>query len=437
MEFIEDIPTPNLDNVVMHGSFGKKIEGTLCLTGHYILLSSRTEHNDELMMLTINVDAVERKLNGPTGGSVILKCKDFRIIQLDISPLEAFNNVATSIETLSSFEDQTKFYPFFFRPNYPILEDGWTAFQPELEFSKLLQGDDWRITYVNSDFKVCPTYPKALVVPKKIDDKTIMASAKFRDGGRFPVLSYRHEKGTVLLRSSQPLTGASSHRCKEDKDLLDAVLGPGTRGYVIDTRSPAAAQAAKSRGGGFELEMHYPQWRRVSKPIERYTGLLDSLTRLIEACNDTSLSMDRWLSRLESSNWISHVKDTLNCACIVAQCLEEEARSVLVHGSEGLDATLLVTSLTQIILNPDCRTVRGLQALVEREWLQAGHPFPRRHSHSVYSPSRSKQNAPTFLLLLDCIVQIQTQFPCSFEFSSSLLMLLFEHSYSSQFGKIN
>ncbi|KAG8242888.1 Myotubularin- protein 9 [Homalodisca vitripennis] len=114
--------------------------------------------------------------------------------------------------------------------------------------------------------------------------------------------------------------------------------------------------------------------------------------------------------------------------------VEKEARSVLVHGSEGLDATLLVTSLTQIILNPDCRTVRGLQALVEREWLQAGHPFPRRHSHSVYSPSRSKQNAPTFLLLLDCIVQIQTQFPCSFEFSSSLLMLLFEHSYSSQFG---
>jgi myotubularin-related protein 9 len=54
-------------------------------------------------MLTTNVDTVERKLNGPTGGSVILKCKDFRIIQLDISPLEAFNNVATSIETLSSF----------------------------------------------------------------------------------------------------------------------------------------------------------------------------------------------------------------------------------------------------------------------------------------------------------------------------------------------
>lgn len=38
----------------------------------------------------------------------------------------------------------------------------------------------------------------------------------------------------------------------------------------------------QSRGGGFEVEIHYPQWRRVSKPIERFTVLLDSLTRLIE-----------------------------------------------------------------------------------------------------------------------------------------------------------
>lgn len=37
----------------------------------------------------------------------------------------------------------------------------------------------------------------------------------------------------------------------------------------------------------------------------------------------------------------------------------QEGASVLVHGAEGTDFTLLVTSLTQVILNPDCRTVRG------------------------------------------------------------------------------
>lgn len=50
-------------------------------------------------------------------------------------------------------------------------------------------------------------------------------------------------------------------------------------------------------------------------------------------------------------------------------CVREGA-SVLVHGTEGTDSTLQVTSLAQIILDPTCRTIRGFQGLVEREWLQ-------------------------------------------------------------------
>lgn len=439
MEFAEMIPTPKLDNVVMQGPLGKSVEGTLCITGHHLILSSRKEGVEELWLLHHNVDAIERKPNGLIGGSIIIKCKDFRIIQLDITGFEEFTNVATSIEKLSSLDDQTKLYPFFYRPMYSILEDGWTVFRPEAEFSKLVQqGDEWRITYINSDFQICPTYPSAVLVPKSVDDETIIAAAKFREGGRFPVLCYRHEGGSVLMRSSQPLTGPNSKRCKEDERLINSVLGHNKKGYVIDTRTSTLAQAAKNRGGGFELGMYYPQWKRAYKPIERDSVLLDSLTKLMEACNDTSLSMDRWLSRLNACAWMSHIKDTLDCACLVAQCLDQEGASVLVHGSEGMDATLLVTSLTQIILNPDCRTVRGLQALVEREWLQAGHPFPKRVSRSCYAPytanGRTKQNSPTFLLFLDCVGQIMNQFPCSFEFAPSLLIFLFEHSYCSQFG---
>ncbi|XP_067014319.1 myotubularin-related protein 9 [Anabrus simplex] len=442
MEFAELILTPKLDGVVLHGPFMKPVDGTLCITGHHLILSSRKEgEEEELWLLHHNVDAIVRKPNGELGGSLVIKCKDFRIIQLDINSPEEFVKVATSIERLASLEEPTLRYPFFYRPMYPILEDGWTAFRPETEFSQLVtsQADEWRFSYINKDFSVCPTYPSIVVVPKSVDDETIIVAANFREGGRFPVLSYRHEGGSVLMRSSQPMTGPSSRRCKEDERLINSVLGPGKRGYIIDTRTQTLAQTAKSRGGGFELEAHYPQWRRVNKPIERHHVLLDSLAKLMEGCNDSLSTMDRWLSRLESSNWMSHIKDTLNCACLVAQCLDQEGASVLVHGSEGMDATLLVTSLAQVILNPDCRTVRGLEALVEREWLQAGHPFPIRHARSCYAPTggisgRGKSQAPTFLLFLDCVNQIHQQFPCSFEFSIHLLILLFEHSYSSQFG---
>lgn len=77
-----------------------------------------------------------------------------------------------------------------------------------------------------------------------------------------------------------------------------------------------------------------------------------------------------------------------------------------------------------------------LQALIEREWLQAGYPFSTRHKHSCYTPpnQRQKSSSATFLLFLDCVYQLFHQFPCSFEFDSRYLLMLFEHSYSSQYG---
>jgi len=74
--------------------------------------------------------------------------------------------------------------------------------------------------------------------------------------------------------------------------------------------------------------------------------------------------------------------------------------------------------------------------LIEREWIQAGHPFASRHRFSCYTPNqtRNKTSGATFVLFLDCIYQLYTQFPCSFEFSTQLLILLFEHSHFSQYG---
>lgn len=440
MEFADLILSSKIDNVTLLSPHNRPLDGILCITGHHLIVSSRKEGGQELWLLHSNIDHIDRRQanNVQLGGSLVIKCKDLRILQLDLSSLEDYTNVAVSLERLINIEDTTKLYPFFYRPMYNIIEDGWTAFRPETEFNKLVTtySDEWRISYVNQDFRVCPSYPSAVVVPKSIDDETIVIAATFREGGRFPVLSYRHETGSVLMRSSQPLTGPNSKRCKEDEKLLNSLLGPGKRGYIIDTRTQNSAQTAKSKGGGFEHEMFYPQWRRIHRPIDRHHILLEGLTKLVEACNDTICTMDKWLSRLDSSNWLSNIRETLNCACLVAQCLDQENSSILVHGSEGLDATLLVTSLAQVILNPDCRTVRGFEALIEREWLQAGHPFPIRHQRSSYSSSnnRNKNNAPTFLLFLDCLAQIHNQFPCSFEFNHDFLIALFEHSYSSQFG---
>ena len=43
------------------------------------------------------------------------------------------------------------------------------------------------------------------------------------------------------------------------------------------------------------------------------------------ACIDQS-EKDRWLSKLDNSNWLLHVKEALTTACIVAQTIDCEGR---------------------------------------------------------------------------------------------------------------
>ena len=48
------------------------------------------------------------------------------------------------------------------------------------------------------NLQVCPTYPHAVFVPKSVEDETIIKAASFRQGGRFPVLSYYHKDSKVI-----------------------------------------------------------------------------------------------------------------------------------------------------------------------------------------------------------------------------------------------
>ena len=63
----------------------------------------------------------------------------------------------------------------------------------------------------------------------------------------------------------------------------------------------------------------------------------------------------QWLVRLANSRWLSHLKEVLNTACLAAQCLERVGASVLLTETTGTDLSLAVSSLAQVILNPDTR----------------------------------------------------------------------------------
>lgn len=96
--------------------------------------------NSLLQLLHQNIDTVERKpylvnnslidYNIPgKGHQICLKCKDLRIVTIEIGSAQDYLNVASSLEQLSNIKDPKMLYAFYYRPMYSLLENGFTMFR--------------------------------------------------------------------------------------------------------------------------------------------------------------------------------------------------------------------------------------------------------------------------------------------------------------------
>jgi hypothetical protein len=67
-----------------------------------------------------------------------------------------------------------------------------------------------------------------------------------------------------------------------------------------------------------------------------------------------------------------------------------------------------ICSLAQVCLDPYYRTIRGLEVLIEKEWLSFGHKFHQRIGHGNKNHS-DDQRSPIFLQFMDALWQIMQQ----------------------------
>ncbi|CAD5207811.1 unnamed protein product [Bursaphelenchus okinawaensis] len=448
MELTEAIEKTRVDKVQLVRGPRPRQFGSLVLTGHHLIFAPEIGNNkqeddrSEFWLLHRAVDRVMVEPGSlPEFPSVLhLKCKNFLICSFIVKSQSDCQAVARSIERLSNLSNIDFEYPFYHPQTFEMLDNGWTAFDITQNFAKLsmLCKDRWRISNVNANFDVCPSYPAQVIVPEGVGDDYLRISATYRDGSRFPVLSYYHaDTQSCIIRCSQPLVSPTNRRCKEDEFVLNDLLSPKARGVIFDTRTEAIASAARAKGGGKEQRYHYNQWRYVHADLPQRKDFKDSLTKLIEACIDYGHT-EKWLYKLASSRWLQYVTDALTAAGTIAQwvhCTDTET-PVVVHGGEGTDTTLLVTSLSQMLLDADARTVRGFQSLIEAEWITAGHPFQMRCAHSAFGHGTltGPQESPIFLCFLDCVWQLMRQYPSVFEFNEQFLILIAEHAFASEFG---
>lgn len=337
----------------------------------------------------------------------------------------------------------------------------------------------WRVSTANTDHRLCPSYPRRLLVPACVSDETLEGAARFRSARRLPVVVWRHRgNGAVIARCSQPEVGWLGWRSSEDEDLLKAIadacafdrgsrtmmepapvsptdcpttlgeIGPcgedmsptpkmtqheNKKVLIMDARSYTTAVANRARGGGCECQEYYPSCDITFMSLANIHSVRKSFHAVRQLCASTP-DIPNWLSLLEGSRWLHHLSGLMRAAVAVASAVAQEGRPVLVHCSDGWDRTPQIVALAELLLDPYYRTIEGFEVLVEREWLAFGHKFGDRCGGQSIGADDPNERCPVFLQWLDCVHQVARQFPTVFEFAPSFLVRLARHTYSRLFG---
>uniref|UniRef100_A0A1A8JCZ5 phosphatidylinositol-3,5-bisphosphate 3-phosphatase n=1 Tax=Nothobranchius kuhntae TaxID=321403 RepID=A0A1A8JCZ5_NOTKU len=349
-------------------------------------------------------------------------------------------------------------------------------FKNEMERMGFDTQNAWRISDINSKFRLCPSYPQQLLVPAWITDKELENVAAFRSWKRFPAVVYRHQStGAVIARCGQPEVSWWGWRNADDEHLVQSIAkacavdsssrkhllnGSYSNGadlpdtdfessmtnssevetlatqphklLILDARSYAAAVANRAKGGGCECPEYYPNCEVVFMGMANIHSIRKSFQSLRFLCTQMP-DPANWLSALESTKWLQHLSLLLKAALLVVNAVDRDRRPVLVHCSDGWDRTPQIVALSKLLLDPYYRTIEGFQVLVETDWLDFGHKFADRCGHGENSEDLNER-CPVFLQWLDCVHQLQRQFPCSFEFNEAFLVKLVQHTYSCLFG---
>ncbi|RLN66328.1 hypothetical protein BBJ29_002602 [Phytophthora kernoviae] len=293
----------------------------------------------------------------------------------------------------------------------------------------------WRLSRINEEYELCPTYPSILAVPTSTSDSVLVVASKFRSKGRIPVLSWRdRHTGAVICRSSQPLVGLGQKQCDKDVFLIQAIAATNpssTKLVIIDARPWKNAVAQKTVGRAGESSLVLTECKLIFMGIENIHAMRKSYHKLMDLCT-TKQSNDKWLDQLASTHWMDHISRILDSAVEIVRIVKEQKCSVLIHCSDGWDRTAQLTSLTELLIDPYYRTIRGFEVLIEKEWCSFGHKFRDRTGHG--SSNSSNETSPVFLQWIDCVWQVLVQSPSAFEFNERYLILILDHLYSCRFG---
>uniref|UniRef100_A0A8C8MAX8 phosphatidylinositol-3,5-bisphosphate 3-phosphatase n=1 Tax=Oncorhynchus tshawytscha TaxID=74940 RepID=A0A8C8MAX8_ONCTS len=416
------------------------VTGTLTSTNYKLYFISL--ERDTPFILDVNLGAISRletisvQSHGENTRGMEIVCKDMR------SPRFAYKEDASQpeiVEVLAKhafpLSNDLPLFAFLYKEEFPV--DGWKVYDPMAEYKRQgLPNESWTISKMNSSYEVCDTYPALVVIPTSIKDDHLKGVVAFRARHRIPVLSWIHpESQATIVRSSQPLVGPSDRRCKEDERYLQTIMDANAQSHkltIFDARQSSVADNNKAKDGGYESESFYPNVELNFLEIPNIHVMRESLRKLKEVVYP-SIDEAHWHSAVDQTHWLEYIRLLLAGAVRIADKLESGKTSVMVHCSDGWDRTSQLTSLAMLMLDSHYRTLRGFQVLLEKEWISFGHKFAARVGHGDENHANSERS-PLFIQFIDCVWQMNRQFPAAFEFNELFLITILDHLYSCLFG---
>ncbi|XP_061717436.1 myotubularin-related protein 6 isoform X1 [Cydia pomonella] len=428
--------TEKLENVQLMDKYNLRnpSKGTLYFaTTHLIFVDH--EMKKETWILLMHISSVDRLPITTTGSPLLVRTKTFQSVLFVIPRERDCHEMHQTLLRLSQPVHIDELYCFHYKSTPEDLPKsaGWNFFDIQTEFQRMnVPNEQWVLCTANKDYELCDTYPSEIYVPARASTAVLLGSASFRSRGRLPALAYLHHNKAAIARCSQPLSGFSA-RCMEDEQMLDLIRRANPNCgymYVVDTRPRINAMVNRAAGKGYENEAFYENIKFQFMGIGNIHVMRKSLQKLVETCEQNSPTMSSFLSGLESSGWLKHIKSILDTSWWIAGAIQSGV-SVCVHCSDGWDRTAQACSLAALMLEPHYRTINGYQALIEKDWLSFGHKFSARCGHAACD---ARERSPVFTQLLDATWQLLRQCPEAFQFNERFLLTLHDHAHACQYG---
>lgn len=375
-----------------------------------------------------------------------MSCKNFEIVKFNFPYELTSGDLYVRINKALASKQQHVAYAWADVSGLPDVK-GWAVFDATTEFSRLgfrspqspHQVSGYRLTSINSNFKMCPTYPSTFIVPASVSDAELRKMSHFRARGRVPAVTFKYRNDAIIARCSQPLVGLRRKRCAADEAYIAALRHEaGGNLLFVDCRSQTSAYGNIALGGGFEVLDYYRDTNIMFMGIENIHSMRDSIRKLFDLIKYEVRGNERsnWLSCLEGTRWLEHVRSILVSAAMCVSKIVDHGTSLVIHCSDGWDRTAQIVALTKLCIDPFYRTMRGFQILIEQEWCAFGHQFRARSGHSSDRSNywEDDSTSPVFMQFIDAVWQLTRQFPCSFEFTEKYLMAILDEVYEKRSG---